>query len=308
MPKKKSKDRPETSEETAAPSEAAETRLLVRFGFELAREVGVSKVLVLSQLVRDRRLVERHRESETLIWVTQDEKPPKCEKHEHYVEVPRYRTDRLSQLTLGLIVAVLKGIVTVNESVVCLTGVAGSKRLDNLLIANPKRDFPWFSHHAVSDAPAVVANLKEFVRLVEIALRFASEGREGKPIGTIFVLGDVAELGNLTRPLILNPLEGHNRKSRSIHDPEFFETMRELAAVDGAFLIDTKGVVERAGAYVDAPLTSKVKVPKGMGSRHMSAAALTAKTDATSIVISESSGAITVYCRGEEIMKFGGRG
>lgn len=308
MPSKKSK--PGSAQKSVAqPSatEATETRLLVRFGFELAREVGIDKVLVLSELVRDRRLVEKHRENETLIWVTQNEKPETHGDHEYYVEMPQYETDRISQLTMGLIVAVLHGVVEVSESVVCLTGVSGSKRLDNLLIANPQRDFPWFSRHPPDDKPPALNDLRELIRLIEIALHFASEGREGKPIGTIFVLGDPEKLAPHLRPLILNPLAGHKRKTRSIHDPEFLETLRELAALDGAFVVDSRGVVETAGTYLDAPVTKKVHVPKGLGARHIAGAALTAATDATTIVISESSGKITVFCRGEEVMSFDGR-
>lgn len=294
-------------EEIPASTESAETRLLVRFGFELAREVGIGKVLVLAELVRDRRLVERHRDTETLIWVTREAQPGRKASHERYVEVPAYRSDRLSQLTMALIVAVLRGVIDPAESVVCLTGVAGSKRLDNLLIANPKRDFSWFSHHTLDTVPRALARTREFIRLLEIALQLAAEGREGKPVGTILVLSGDDSLDRYSRQLILNPLKGHRKKTRNIHDPDFLESVRELSALDGAFIIASNGVVERAGAYLDAPVTKTVTVPPGLGSRHVAAAALTANTDATAIVISESSGTITVFCLGEKVMHLEGR-
>jgi hypothetical protein len=301
-----SKSKSDTAQHPS-PSEALETKLLVRFGFELAREVGIEKVLVLSELVRDRKLVEKHRETESLIWVVDSEPSEKGGAHEHFVVMPSSGSDRLSQLTMGLIVAVLQGVVEVSESVVCLTGLAGSKRLDNLLIANPYRDFPWFSRHHLGDSLPVVASLREFIRLLEIALQFSTEGREGKPIGTTFVLGDPNELEPFLRPLILNPLQGHARKMRSIHDPEFLETMRELSALDGAFVIGLRGVVEIAGTYLDAPITKEVRVAGGLGSRHLAAAAITAKTDSTSVVISESSGRISIFVCGEEVMSLEGR-
>lgn len=289
-------------------TEGAETRLLVRFGFELAREVGINKVLVLAELVRDRKLVERHRDTETLIWVTHEPQDGRKAAHERYVEVPAYNSDRLSQLTMALVVAVLRGTIDPAESVVCLTGVAGSKRIDNLLIANPKRDFSWFSQHSLDSVPRALARTREFIRLLAIALQLAAEGREGKPVGTILVLAGDDPLDTFSRQLILNPLKGHNKRNRNIHDPDFLESLRELSALDGAFIIANNGVVERAGAYLDAPLNKNVKVPAGLGSRHVAAAALTAKTDATSIVISESSGTITVFCLGEEVMHLEGRG
>ena len=287
------------------PTEAAETRLLVKHGFDLARELNITKVLVHAGLVSDQRLVEKHRDQENLIWVTSEPSPEKPAKHEFFVEVPGKNANRISQVNMGIIMAVFHGIVDVSESVVCLTGLAGSKRLDNLLIVNPERDFPWFSRHAADSLPEST-NLQQFVQLLALALRFAAEGREGKPLGTIFALGEIEELRTHLRPLILNPLKGHNRKARTIHDPDFWETLRELASLDGAFVISPRGVVEFAGVYLDAPVTKKVEISKGLGARHLAAAALTARTDSVAVVISESSGKVTVFCRGQEVMALDG--
>src|SRR5690606_13318164 len=112
---------------------------------------------------------------------------------------------------------------------------------------------------------------KEFARVLNIALRFANEGREGKRIGTVFVLGDPDELAPYLKQLILNPCAGHSTRKRNIHDKDFLETMREFAALDGAFLVDPKGVVRSAGTYIDAPSRS-TKLPSGLGARHMAAA------------------------------------
>ncbi|MEO0447054.1 MAG: diadenylate cyclase, partial [Verrucomicrobiota bacterium] len=208
---------------------------------------------------------------------------------------------------LALVMAVFRGILHEEESVVCLTGLAGSKRLDTLLMANPKRDFPWFGEHTEGANRALLGS-REFLRLFDIALKFATEGREGKPLGTIFVLGEPDALAGMTKPLIINPCEGHPKRARSIHDESFVESMRELAALDGAFIIDRKGVVEQAGVYLSAAVTKRVQVEKGLGARHMGAAALTAKAEALAIVISESSGKVTVYSEGTTVMSLGGRG
>jgi DNA integrity scanning protein DisA with diadenylate cyclase activity len=76
-----------------------------------------------------------------------------------------------------------------------------------------------------------------------------------------------------------------------------------LAFLDGAFLIDNRGVVTAAGVYLDAPATKKVRVRRGLGSRHMAAAAVTAKTNALALVISESSGNITVFAKGAVLLE-----
>ncbi len=287
-------------------TEAKETKLLVSYGFELARRLQINRVLVFAELLSDRRLVEKHRESESILWVTYDKEAfaSGLGAIDDCVEIPSNPVGRMDQVALAVILSVMEGMIDVDESMVCLIGVAGSKRLDNMLIVNPKRDFEWFSKRSISKGNTLPIS-KEFARLIEISLKFAAEGREGKPIGTVFVLGDLKELEAISRSLILNPCKGHLKKLRSIHDSDFIETMRELSALDGGFIIDPKGIVEAAGVYLDAPVTSKVKVPKGLGSRHLAAAATTALTPSLAIVISESSGTVSVFWEGARVLSLG---
>ncbi len=290
---------------TDTKTEIKETRLLVEYGFDLARKLGIKTVLVIGELVTDRKMVDKHREDESIIWVSRNAEKEQEDFREgdHHVVIPHSPVERMDQISLALILSVMHGYVKEEESIVCLLGVSGSKRLDNLLIANPQRDFDWFKGGSRGKSRLPIS--QEFIRLIDIALRFASEGREGKSIGTVFLLGDVEELNSIARPLVLNPLQGHPKKSRSIYDPEFVETMREFSALDGGFLIDRKGVVEAAGVYLDAPVTKKVKVPRGLGSRHVAAAAATAQTNSIAIVISESSGMVTVFSKGSKVLSLG---
>ncbi len=290
--------------------EARQSALLVAAGFDLARELKIDKVLVLAELLTDRRLVKQHRQEETLIWVAQEvevfAKLEGLETSDKCIEIPEAKVDRMDQVTLGLLIAVMHGAIDRKEAVVCLAGVAGSKRLDNLLIANPERDFPWLRMRPIDgDAPLLAS--REFIRLIEIALKFAAEGREGKPIGTIFVLGNPDELAPFTKALILNPCKGHARKQRNIHDNAFVETKREYAAIDGAYLIDRSGVLESAGVYLNAPMKKNVVVAKGLGARHLAAATISARAEAIAIVISESSGTVTVFSQGAKVIAFSGR-
>ena len=275
------------------------------YAFDLARNLGIRRILVLADLLADRRTVESQRDEESIIWVVRGESLParsSRKRGDARVVIPDTGLDRMEQVKLGLILATFNGVVSAEESVVCLTGAAGSKRLDNLLIANPRRDFPFFADRKLSPTSERYSS-RVFMRLLEIALRFAVEGREGKPIGTIFVLGDPGEIADHLRPLILNPLAGHPRKSRRIEDPEVFETLRELASLDGAFVVDTRGVVEQAGVYLDARVTKKVEVGEGLGARHTAAAALTASKDVVALVLSESSGTVTVFAGGTIVMQ-----
>lgn len=262
-------------------------------------------MLVLADLLTDRRAVDQAREEEAVIWLTRSDARqdyPEIPKRDPTVVLPPTALGRLDQVKLGLTLAVLQGHVAVDASVICLTGLAGSKRLDMLVIINPSRDLHWFRDRRIAEMDARLLS-RELVRLLEIATRLAAEGREGKSIGTTFVLGDPERIQRHTRPLIFNPCKGHPQAVRNIHNSEFLETLRELAALDGAFVIDNRGVVTAAGVYLDAPATKKVRVRRGLGSRHMAAAAVSASTDALAVVISESSGNITVFAKGAALLE-----
>lgn len=284
-------------------TEHIESRRLVETAFELARSLEIGKLLVQADELRDIRIIDKLRESETLIWLWRDdaEVPDLAPRNNKIIRIPDTTLTRMSQLKIGLLLAVLSDYVELDEGVLCLSGVAGTQRLDTLLITNPQRDFPWFQRTDAAQAQDAI-HTREFVRVIEVALRMAREGREGKPLGTIFVLGETENLAPHLRQLVLNPCEGHPQKSRSIHDESFFETLREFAALDGAFVVSKRGVVESAGTYIDAPL-KKAKLRRGLGARHTAAAALTANSSALAVVVSESSGTVTVFHDGQAILE-----
>ena len=124
--------------------------------------------------------------------------------------------------------------------------------------------------------------------LLELAVEIAREGREGRRIGTLFTIGDAEAVMAWSRPLILYPLEGHPRNRRHITSNELWGKVKELAQLDGAFVVSEDGVFLAAGRFLDAN-ASNVKVPFGLGSRHIAAASISSATEAIAIVVSESS-------------------
>ncbi len=123
---------------------------------------------------------------------------------------------------------------------------------------------------------------------VALAVEIAREGREGRKIGTLFVVGDSEEVLRRSRPMILDPLYGHPDESKRIDDPDVRETLKELAQLDGAFVVSDEGVVLSAARYMDA-VSESLSVPLGLGSRHVAAASVSKQTSAVAVVVSESS-------------------
>jgi diadenylate cyclase len=123
---------------------------------------------------------------------------------------------------------------------------------------------------------------------VSLAVEIAREGREGRKIGTLFVVGDSRAVIKRSKPMILDPLQGHAAEDKHIENPDTRETIKELAQLDGAFLVSNSGVVLSAARYIDAA-SDNLNLPLGLGSRHMAGASISRQTSAVAVVVSESS-------------------
>lgn len=131
-------------------------------------------------------------------------------------------------------------------------------------------------------------NTRVLEQTITLAVEIAREGREGRKIGTLFVVGDTEEVMRNSRPLILDPLYGHPDEMKHIADPNVRETLKELAQLDGAFVVSEGGVVVSAARYIDT-VSDDLEVPLGLGSRHWAAASVSKRTGAVAVAVSESS-------------------
>jgi DNA integrity scanning protein DisA with diadenylate cyclase activity len=125
--------------------------------------------------------------------------------------------------------------------------------------------------------------------VVELAVEIAREGREGHKIGTLFVIGDVERVLDRSRALLLDPLYGHPPELLQAGSPEFRETVKELAQLDGAFVVDDEGTFVSAGRFVDVDLGTPENFLPGLGTRHAAGASISRQTDAIAVVVSQSS-------------------
>lgn len=273
--------------------------IIAKTAFELARSVGISRLVVQADVFHDIYRIEALRQSESIVWITRngDEIAAVQRRNDIVVRIPPTALSRMNQLHIALFLAVLNDGLKPDETVLCLTGATGVGHLDMLLITTPARYLPRFHKHR---HPFLAT--RDLARILEIALRFAVEGREGAPIGTLFVLGEPEGLRPYLRQLVLNPCEGHPRERRSIHDPEMLETLREYSAMDGAFVVSRGGTVESAATYLDAPIV-EARIRSGLGARHAAAVGITEATDAVAVALSSSSGMVSVFQEGEPILE-----
>jgi len=138
---------------------------------------------------------------------------------------------------------------------------------------------------------------KVLEQVITLAIEIAREGREGRKIGTLFTVCDSMAVLARSKCLILDPLLGHPDQVKRVDDPDMRETIKELAQLDGAFIVSEHGVVLSACRYINAS-SDGIQLPLGLGSRHMAAASISKETNAIAVVVSESS-LVRVFDHGE---------
>jgi diadenylate cyclase len=137
--------------------------------------------------------------------------------------------------------------------------------------------------------------------VVDLALEIGREGREGHPVGTMFIVGDTRKVLSMARFMNFNPFRGYSRRERDIRDPNVREQIKDIAQLEGAIIINRDGVAEAASMRIDAP-DKGITLSKGLGTRHAAAAAITKCTKAIAIVVSQSSGTVRLFQNGEVVL------
>src|SRR5215216_2590722 len=130
----------------------------------------------------------------------------------------------------------LDGLLAAVEEAASSSGAS----LDGVSVAESTSPLAHLLDEICSERRGV--NNRTLRRVVNLAVEIAREGREGRKIGTLFVVGDSEAVLGRSRPLILDPLYGHPHESKRMEDPNLRETLKELAQLDGAFVVSDEGV------------------------------------------------------------------
>lgn len=144
--------------------------------------------------------------------------------------------------------------------------------------------------------------LKTIKTVVDLAAQIGREGREGKPVGTLFVVGDTRNVLDHSNDSGVDPFRGYNRKHRNLLDAKVQDDAKEIAQLDGAFIVNGEGIIERSRQMLEAS-HGDLTMTKGLGARHWAAAAITRITKSISVVVSQSTGTVRLYQDGLLVMR-----
>lgn len=217
------------------------------------------------------------------------------------IHIPKIDMTRMGTIKIGVMLALSKRLIKLGDKIVFLTGSTEMATLDSILIIDTARETEILTTQAIG---GIADNVKSevFQEALNLSIELASRGREGKPIGTIFVLGDEDKVMQLSKQMIINPFKGYTEEERNILNPTLKETLREFSAIDGAFVISGDGLVLTAGRYLSTAGDNE-SLPQGLGARHIAAAGITALTRAITIAISESTGDVRIFKDGKILME-----
>lgn len=212
--------------------------------------------------------------------------------------VPAFDLTRMGQIKMATLIAFSQGLLNAGDVFVFLSGVAG-RGIDTLVTMRVGEEYELFQSVG---QPKLTEHIRRpvFERVLRTAMELAHEGREGKPVGALFVVGDHREVEKSSVEGRINPFRGYTEKERNILDESISDTVKEIAKLDGAFIIKGNGVIVSACANL-RPAMAGEEMPQGLGSRHAAAAAITAGTKSIAISLSESTGTVRVWRRGAMI-------
>ena len=272
---------------------------IMEFACRFAEEINAKAILLYGEVAQDLFVREDAKTCFDTILITRgsDNLPYKAELFQNVINIPNVNVTRLGQMKIVITKGLATGLFKKADKLVCLTGIPKFGYIDSIFVIDVGREFEIFTSENVSD---IFENIypEVFETVLNIALELAAQGREGRPIGTIFVLGDHEKVLELSRQMIINPFMGYKEEEKNILDHNLRDTIKEFSALDGAFLIRGDGVLVTAGRHLSAALEGK-DFPQGLGSRHIAAAGITSVTDAIAIAISESTGTVRIFKKGK---------
>lgn len=272
-------------------------RLILREAEKVARGAGCSAVMVFGDTFSSGFEATKWFPSMKTIFVTRSLSDSIDErKAAEVIQVRSFSSQRLAQLRSAVLVGLTRGIIGFHDRICCLGGIAGSNQFDTMVVVDVEREFQTLFTGRADLLPSDVKP-EVLERVIAVATELAVEGREGRPVGSLFVVGDTAKVEKLSKPLVLNPFYGYKDEDRNILSPFMDETVKEYSSLDGAFIIRGDGVLVSAGSLIQAP-DYEHALPSGLGSRHAAAAAISVATQCISLVVSSSTGQVTLFRRG----------
>ena len=300
MPTKKTQTK---TEKTKSKEDEKQNRAIIKCALDIAKRTKAKHLFINVDAITEKLLPTSFPENLQILLATKAEDLAFSSKREikKLIKLPNLHLSRMGFIKITVLLALSKKDIHPNDGIVFVTGNSKDSGLDTILCFHLGEESELLTGQSISEIPETILP-SVFEQTLNLVIEFATKGKEGKPIGTIFVLGDEEKVMQLSKQMIINPFKGYPADERNILNPALKETLREFSSLDGAFVISGEGEVITAGRYLGTAMEGS-NLPQGLGSRHIAAAGITALTNAVAIVISESTGDVRIFRNGSIIME-----
>jgi diadenylate cyclase len=286
-----------------------QTKVLLEAAAELVRALPADAVLLLTEKTDlDWDAVTETLQGAKLLVAAQDTRlTEELKQHADLtvLDIDPGPTPTQERMSLALLEAVAQEKLRPSAHVVALyNGIdvegAAPEQIDSLTIIHLGEHLERLSAQDLRRLDTQVP-LETLRAVVDLATEIGRGGREGKPVGTLFVVGDTRKVLTMCRPLNFNAFRGYSRSERDIRDRKVREQIKDIAQLEGAIIIRRDGVAVAACMYIDTTAEG-ITLSKGLGTRHWAAAAISRKTKAIAVAVSQSSGTVRLFQDGEVVL------
>jgi DNA integrity scanning protein DisA with diadenylate cyclase activity len=287
---------------------APQTIGLLRAACHLVKTLPAEAVLVLTETDLDWNAVRAELGGCRLLVAAEDR--ALTEKLQEYasltvLEIDPGPTPTQERLSLALLEAVRSDQLSQGADVICLyNGIEGEEGqpegLDSLSVIHLGEHLERLTSQDLRKLDTQVP-LETLRAVVNLAVEIGREGREGLPVGTLFIVGDTRKVLSMCRPINFNPFRGYSEAERDVRNRDVREQIKDIAQMEGAILIRRDGVAVAACMRVEAP-DRGYTLSMGLGTRHAAAAAISRSTKALAIAVSQSSGIVRLFQNGEVVL------
>jgi DNA integrity scanning protein DisA with diadenylate cyclase activity len=286
-----------------------QTVVLLQSARQLLETLPADAVLLLTETDLEWDEVREHLNDYRLLIAASD--PDLTSKIKEYpgltvLEIDPGPTPTQERMSLALLEAVQKEQIHPGAHVVVLyngieIGADSPQHIDSMSVLHLGEHLERLSAKELRNLDTQVP-LETLRAVVDLATEIGQEGREGHPVGALFVVGDTRRVLKYSRQINYNPFRGYPPAERDVRDRKVREQIKEIAQLDGAIIIQRSGIAEAACIYLDVP-TEGISLSKGLGSRHWAAAGISKMTKAIAVAVSQSSGTARIFQNGDVVLR-----
>lgn len=276
---------------------------LLKHAKQLARDLDLRACLLMIDRELDFKSVAKVLDKVPVIVSSDEEAVLEKARKADLTVVPLHNEPETRQLQISqaLLEAIADDLLKAGDRIVAVYSGFERDNLDSVSVISLTEHLARLTSRDLQRLETQVP-LEVLRSIVDLAVEIGREGREGKKVGALFVVGNHRKALSMSHEQVHDPFKGYGRKERAIRSPKVRESIKEIAQIDGAFIIGSDGIAYAAGRILDAPAEG-LTLSKGLGARHWAAAAISKACNCIAIAVSESTGTVRIFQNGRVVLR-----